>query len=65
MKDKILKKDVLIAIDHLMDKYGSNLDPNGNEVKLAENIGAIKALEKLKRDLGMAKMVSGEKKSLK
>ena len=65
MKDKILKKDVLIAIDNLMDKYGSNLDPNGNEVKLAENIGAIKALEKLKRDLGMAKMVSGEKKSLK
>lgn len=64
-RPKILRSDVLNAIDRIMVSYESELVNDLKDEKRAECIGAIKALEKLKRELDMTKMISEYRRSLR
>ena len=64
-RPKILRSDVLNAIDRIMVSYESELVSDIGNDKRSECVGAIEALEKLKRELDMHMMISEYRRSLK
>ncbi len=61
VEEKISKKEVLRAIDNVTEWYFKELEEaqkTTNEVKCRDCQAAIVGLERLKKELGMAKMIS-------
>ena len=62
---KYTREEILEAIDRLLISYEEDLSEYPDEIKQHEARGAIKALERLQRDLDMPKMISKYRRSLK
>lgn len=62
---KYTREEILEAIDRLLISYEEDLSEYPDGIKQHEARGAIKALERLQRDLDMPKMISKYRRSLK